>query len=342
MVSIHDTAGIENVRRGLRLEPDCLRRLRNAFYKQHAHAADALGELPASCRAEFASSVAFESLELRERHDSQLDGASKLLFRTAAGRQIESVILRIATGRTTLCVSSQAGCAAHCRFCATGYMGSAQDLTVAEILDQVIQANRLLRPEQRSVRNVVFMGMGEPLHNEEAVVTAAEMLQSPQFFNLSSARIIVSTVGIPEGMVRLARRLPRIGLALSLHSARQEQREQLIPLARRYPLADIRAAAQEATVIQGQPLMIEYLLLEGVNDAPADLAALLAFVDGMPVHVNLIPYNPIADAPDLRPTGDEQRRAFAAALRAAGVPVTVRYSLGADIAAACGQLVRRR
>jgi 23S rRNA (adenine2503-C2)-methyltransferase len=220
-------------------------------------------------------------------------------------------------------------------------MGLAVNLTHDEILDQVSQANRVLRAEGRSVRNVVFMGMGEPFHNETAVYCALEVLLSPQSFGLSPRRVLVSTVGIPRAMVRCAERFPRVGMALSLHSARQEQREQLIPLARRFPLDELRATIAEVTAIQRRPLMIEYLMLAGRNDSDEDLRALTAYLGGLRVHVNLIPYNPIDEAPELRGTLAARRRDFAAGLSAAGFVVTTRRSLGGDIAAACGQLVRR-
>jgi 23S rRNA (adenine2503-C2)-methyltransferase len=341
MDSIHDAVALEKLRRRWRVEPNHLRQVRNSFYKKHQTMEDALGLLPEAQRAAFRSEVAFHALELHSRHDSRRDGASKLVYRTARGHLIESVILRVASGRTSLCISSQVGCAVRCGFCATGHMGVAQNLTRDEILDQVIQANRLLRPEGRAVRNVVFMGMGEPFHNEAEVYRALEVLQSPQCFDLSPAHLLVSTVGIPAAMVRCALRFPRLGMALSLHSARQEQRERLIPLARRYPLDLLRRAAAEVTALQRRPLMVEYLLLEGLNDTDQDLQELSAYLRGLPVHINVIPYNPIAEAPDLRGTAPPRRREFAAALTAAGFVVTVRYSLGADIAAGCGQLVRR-
>jgi 23S rRNA (adenine2503-C2)-methyltransferase len=341
MRNIHDLAAIESLRSRQRLEPNHLRRLRNAFYKKHLTPTEALQSLPEAHRDAFSNEVSFSALELHSRHDSQLDGASKLIFRTARNQLIEAVILRIASGRTGLCVSSQVGCAARCAFCATGFMGMAVSLTATEILDQVIQANRLLRDEERSVRNVVFMGMGEPFHNETEVYQALEVLLSPRCFALSPARILVSTVGIPDAMVRCAQRFPRVNLALSLHSARQEQRERLIPLARRYPLDILRSAMEEVTALRQQPLMVEYLLLEDLNDSDDDIQALTAYLRDLPVHINLIPYNPIADAPDLRGTPPARRRAFAEALTSAGFVVTTRYSLGSDIAAACGQLVRR-
>jgi 23S rRNA (adenine2503-C2)-methyltransferase len=341
MISIHDAAAVETLRRQERIEPNHVRQLRNAFCKKHRSADEALLELPVSQRAVFAREVRFHTLQLQSRHDSRLDGASKLLYRTAAGHLLESVILRISSGRTSLCVSAQIGCAARCQFCATGHMGVAVNLTSDEILDQILQANRLLRPEGRAVRNVVFMGMGEPLHNEDAVYQALEVMQSPRGLDLAASHILLSTVGIPDAMVRCAKRFPRLGIALSLHSARQDQRQRLMPLARRYPLPVLRTALAAVTSIQGRPLMIEYLLLDGLNDTDQDVQELSAFLRGLPVHINLIPFNPIDEAPDLRGTPPARRRAFATALTAAGFVVTMRYSLGSDIAAACGQLVLR-
>jgi 23S rRNA (adenine2503-C2)-methyltransferase len=341
MISIHDTPSLENLRRQQRIEPNYLRQLRNAFYKKRQTAAEALQQLPEPQRSPLVDAIAFHSLELHSRHDSQVDGASKLIFRTAHGHLLEAVILRIASGRTTLCVSSQFGCAARCEFCATGKMGMVEQLTRDEILDQIIQANRLLRAEGRSVRNVVFMGMGEPFHNEAEVYAALEVMLSPQCLAFSASHILISTVGIPEAMIRCAKRFPRLGMALSLHSARQQERERLIPLARRYPLPLLQAAMEEVAALQRRPLMIEYLLLDGLNDTDQDLMELTTYLRDLPVHINLIPYNSIDGAAGLRGTPSPRRHTFAAALTAAGFRVTIRYSLGADIAAACGQLVRR-
>jgi 23S rRNA (adenine2503-C2)-methyltransferase len=340
MNDIHHIAAVEQIRKRLRIEPVHVRRLRNAFYKKHQTSEEALGQLPQPLRSRFSSEVAFHSLSLQSRHDSQVDGASKLLFRTASGHLIESVILRIASGRTSLCVSSQVGCAVRCRFCATGQMGIAINLTRDEILDQLVQANQVLRAEGRSIRNVVFMGMGEPLFNEDEVYQALDVLLSPECFDLSPSRILVSTVGIPDAMSRCAARFPRVGMALSLHSARQARREELIPLARRYPLELLRGAVEQVTSIQRQPMMIEYLLLDGVNDTDEDLNELIAYLRGLRVHINLIPFNAIPEAAALTGTAAPRRRQFAAALTSMGFTVTVRYSLGVDIAAACGQLVR--
>ncbi|MFO0865868.1 MAG: 23S rRNA (adenine(2503)-C(2))-methyltransferase RlmN [Gemmataceae bacterium] len=341
MISIHDAHSLEQLRSRLRFDPHCIRRLRKVFFKKQGTADDALTEIPEPHRDEARREISFHALTLHSRHDSAHDGASKLLFRTAEGQLIESVILRIASGRTSLCISSQVGCAVRCRFCATGQKGLIQDLTRDSILDQVIQANQLLRDEGRSIRNVVFMGMGEPLLNESAVYESVETLISPDCFNLSPNKVLISTVGIPDAMLRCAERFPRVRMALSLHSARQSEREKLIPLARRYPLHALRESIARVTAIQRRPLMIEYLLLEGVNDSAEDLDALIDYLNHLDVHLNLIPYNPISAATDLRGTPIQRRRAFAETLTDAGFKVTMRYSLGSDIAAACGQLATR-
>ncbi|PQO46931.1 23S rRNA (adenine(2503)-C(2))-methyltransferase RlmN [Blastopirellula marina] len=339
--SIHDEAAVESLRKRLALDPHRVRRLWNRLVKLQGSQEEALLELPAEARDAFAAEIRFHELTLDQRFDSQVDGASKLLFRTDDGLLLESVILRVATGRTALCVSSQVGCAANCDFCATGKMGIARSLSAPQILDQVVQANQLLKPEGRKVRNIVFMGMGEPFHNVAAVHATLEKLVSPLGFDQSPRRTLVSTVGLPGAMVEFARKFPGVNLALSLHSAIQSRREEIIPLAAKYDLQELRAALEEVAAIGEQSIMIEYLMLRGINDGPEDRAALADYLRGLPVHINLIPYNRVEAAPHLEGTSKEEREAFGAALRAEGYTVTIRYSLGADVDAACGQLVRR-
>jgi 23S rRNA (adenine2503-C2)-methyltransferase len=343
MISVFDSKATERLRSELRIDPQAVRRFRNALLKHGRSDEEALGQLPADLRDEFARRVALHALDLHSRSDSEQDGATKLLFRTSGGMLIESVVLRIATGRTTLCVSSQVGCAAACDFCATGKMGIARNLSPAEILDQLVQARQIAAAEGRSIRNLVFMGMGEPLHNEENLYAALEALTAPELFHHPASRILVSTVGIPDAMIRAARSFPEIHFALSLHSARQDVRERLIPLAALFPLASLLRAVAELNRIQppNTEVMIEYLMLAGVNDSAADAQALVDWLADLRVHVNLIPYNPIDDAPHLAGSSREAREAFGAMLKAAGIKTTIRYSLGADIAAACGQLVRK-
>jgi 23S rRNA (adenine2503-C2)-methyltransferase len=340
-ISIYDAPAIDRLRAELKFEPRRLRALRTALFKKVRGVQAALGELPADVRCEFARRVEFHPLALADVRDSQLDGATKLLLRTQAGYLIESVIMRTGTGRVSLCVSSQVGCAAACGFCATGQMGIAKSLSAAEILDQVVLAGERMQAEGRCVRNIVFMGMGEPFHNEAAVCEAVAALLSPDVFHHTPGRILISTVGIPDAMVRCARRFPEVNLALSLHSVRPDVREKLIPLAAKYGLDALRAAVAKINQIQNNTVMIEYLMLAGVNDSLDNASELAAWMSGLKVHVNLIPYNPIDSSPHLRTTGRPERDAFAAVLRDAGFITTIRYSLGSDIAAACGQLVQR-
>lgn len=339
MSTIYDTEDLEVLRSRNAVQPHDMKLFRNALFKKAQDWNEALSQLPEAARTDFRDCVQFEALELVERHDSSVDGASKLIFRTADANLIESVVLRPRTGRTSICISSQVGCACYCSFCATGNMGFTRNLTKAEILDQVTQANRILKPENRAIRNVVFMGMGEPLLNLEHVFASVGFLKAVPFFNLSGSRITVSTVGIPQAMTRFARQFTDVQLALSLHSARQSIRERLMPQARKYPLDVLRAALQDAA--RNGKVMIEYLMLAGVNDSDEDLKALIAYLDGIPVHINIIPFNEYAGS-NLRGTPQPKREHFARRLKDAGFDTTLRYSLGSDIAAACGQLVKHR
>lgn len=320
MTSVYDNA-IEQVCR----DSYRLRTFRNDFFKKALPLDICLQNVP-----ELAENVRFQTLDLIERHDSKIDGASKLIFQTEDNHRIEAVILRIASGRTSLCISSQIGCAADCQFCATGKLGFIRNLTAAEMLDQVLLAKRILREEGRNLRNVVVMGMGEPLRNEENLYRCLDILRDPRFFNLSENHLLVSTVGIPAAMIRFAERFPNIQLALSLHSARQEIRARIMPVSTVHTLEMIKRALPEK-------LMVEVLLLKGINDSPEEISAIVEFLAGTQAHVNLIQFNGYPGAP-FEPIADEERKAFAQELKKAGFKTTLRYSLGDDIAAACGQL----
>jgi 23S rRNA (adenine2503-C2)-methyltransferase len=339
MTSIYDTENIEELRRRNAIQPHRMKQFRNAVFKHAGGWKESLSQLPESARSDFERSINFQSLALVERHDSKIDGASKLVFRTYDGHLLESVILRPETGRTSVCISSQVGCACHCTFCATGKMGFSRHLSKDEILDQVLQAARLVREEKRTIRNVVFMGMGEPLLNLVNVSQALHFLQNPAFFNFSGSHLMVSTVGIPKTIERFTEMHPNVQLALSLHSARQEVRQELMPLSGNYTLEALRAAILAATC-HGK-VMVEYLMLAGVNDSEEDLQALINYLNGINVHINIIPFNEYEGC-DLKGSSRIELVAFANRLKAAGFDTTLRYSMGADIAAACGQLVQSR
>lgn len=321
------------------MQPHRMKLFRNSLFKKAGDWEEALSFLPESARADFDQHIEFERLELAERHDSEVDGASKLIFKTNDGHLIESVVLRPKTGRTSICISSQVGCACYCSFCATGKMGFTRNLSVAEILDQVAQANRMIKPEGRSIRNVVFMGMGEPLLNLDHLFAAVEFLRAPRLFDLADSKITVSTVGIPHAMEQFVEAYPKVQLALSLHSARQEVRERLMPQARKYPLEELRKTLIAASG-RGK-VMIEYLMLAGVNDREEDVLALIDYLQGIRVHINVIPYNEFSGS-SLTGTLEPDRKEFASRLKEAGFDTTLRYSMGSDIAAACGQLVQHK
>jgi len=338
--SIHDISEVNNLARKMQVNPHQLRGVRNAFYKHHE-------TWPDSCRTiihnstndNFLSQINTSFLTLQSAHHSELDGATKLIFKLNRSEQfIETVILRNQTGRTSLCVSSQVGCAADCAFCATGKMKLRGQLTRDEILDQIIRANQFLRKENRQVRNVVFMGMGEPFHNETAVFNAIELLTSPKCFDLPQRNILISTVGIPDAMIRFTQSYPRAGLALSLHSVDQKTRESIIPIAAKHPLNDLQKAIHQITEISSRPPMIEWLMLRNINDSPTNARNLSQYLKDTNAHINLIPYNTIADAPHLAASNPQTITRFAEELRHAGYTVTTRRSLGSDITAACGQL----
>lgn len=344
--SLHDAGALEAFRREFAFDPEHLRLFRNALYKTGLPLEEAADALPSSVQEAFVGRFGRAGLTLEERRDSARDGASKLIFRTEAGLLLETVLLRIRSGRTSVCVSSQVGCAAKCSFCATGQMKMARSLRAPEIVEQVVGARRILRGEGRKLRNVVFMGMGEPMHNRAEVTEAIERLRDPRWFDLSENHILVSTVGVPSELLAFAEAMPRVNLALSLHAAKQSVREELMPLAKQTPVGELRRMVAEVEAIRKKTMMLEVLLLAGVNDGDEDVDALLEFCRGLDVHVNLIPYNPVAGARarsgvELTGTSSGRTRAISERLKASGLRVTTRVSLGDDIAAACGQLVKQ-
>jgi 23S rRNA (adenine2503-C2)-methyltransferase len=226
-----------------------------------------------------------------------------------------------------------------CTFCATGFMGFTRNLTTAEIVDQVCRMRELL-PEGRELSNVVFMGMGEPLLNPEAVVEACRLLVHPRAFAMSPRRVTVSTVGVVPQIGPLLAQVP-VNLAVSLHATRDEVRDTLVPLNRRYGLLELLDTLRGLeTVTRRRPVFFEYTLIEGVNDAPEDARRLPRLLHGIPSKLNLIPLNPHPDTP-FRPPSDAVVDAFLGELAGRGLRVTVRRSRGPDIQAACGQLALR-
>jgi 23S rRNA (adenine2503-C2)-methyltransferase len=303
------------------------------LWERPAASFDAMSDLPAPLRAALADAFTLPRLTLAARQRST-DGTEKFLFRLADGQAIETVAIPDGD-RMTFCVSSQAGCALRCAFCATGAMGFARNLAVHEIAGQVREL-ALLAPAVRAT-NIVFMGMGEPLMNWLAVDQVLTILNDPRGFGIGARHITVSTVGWLPGIEALAARPEQFRLALSIHAPSDALRQELMPVNTKFPLAAVIAAARTFD----RRVTFEYVLLGGVNDGPAHARALAALARECRAFVNLIPLHP-GGAMGFTPTPGPAIAAFARALRAAGVETAVRKSRGLDIAAACGQLRAER
>lgn len=263
------------------------------------------------------------------------DGSRKLVLRLGDGRLVHAVLMPDRT-RLTLCVSTQVGCGFACAFCHTGTMGLVRNLTAGEIVGQVATAREGLGPAER-ITHVVFMGMGEPLANYAATVKALRILTAPDGFGFSPRRITVSTVGLVQGIERLAREKLGVNLAISLHAATDEVRSRLMPVNRGWGLDDLLGACRRFPLAVRQRMTFEYVLLDGVNDAVEDARRLARRLGGLRGKVNLIPFNAWEGSGFRRPPS-ERIRAFQRTLLDAGLTATVRWSKGEDVGAACGQL----
>jgi 23S rRNA (adenine2503-C2)-methyltransferase len=311
-------------------EPDYrARQVADRLWKNPAPGFAEMTELPQALRERLASSFPLPRLTLLARQTSS-DGTEKLLFRLADGEAIETVAIPDG-GRLTLCISSQAGCALQCAFCATGAMGFARNLRPSEIAGQVREA-MLLDPPIRPT-NIVFMGMGEPMMNWPAVDVALSLLNGADAIGIGARHITISTVGVLPGIEALAARPEQFRLAISIHAPSDALRRQLMPINTKYPLADVISAAAAFD----RRVTFEYVLLGGVNDGASEAAQLARLARQCGAFVNLIPLHP-GGALGFAPSPRAASAAFAAVLRRAGVAVAIRASRGLDIAAACGQL----
>ena len=265
----------------------------------------------------------------------------KFLLRLADGQEVESVLMGF-KGRYTACLSTQVGCAMGCVFCATGQMGFRRHLTVGEIIAQARFLESWLRENHdEGLRNIVMMGMGEPLHNFDATMQALELLTDTRGLGIGAPRVTISTVGHVPGIRRLARHPKRYSLMVSLHGATDEEREPLIPINRRWPLGELMDACREFSEIRRQRVFVAWTLIGGVNDDVAQARRLAELLGGMDVHVNLIPLNPTEgyarQAPEVASVDTFQR-----VLQDAGLPSTIRQRKGIDVGAGCGQLATSR
>jgi len=292
--------------------------------------------LPHGLRQKLASSLRFITLvpdRILQSSDAQ---TVKTLYRLPDGKSIEAVLMRY-DERRTLCISSQAGCALGCVFCATGQMGFQRNLSSGEIVAQVLYYARLLQDEGEKVTNIVVMGMGEPFHNYDNTLAAIDRLNDPQGYNFGARRFTISTVGIVPMIARFAAEKRQVNLAISLHAADDALRSSLLPINRKYPLQTLLAACRQYVEATGRRLTFEWALISDVNDSPAHARQLAGLLRGLLCHVNIIPLNPTHKYPG---QGSTRQRvdAFRAELEKAGIPCTVRTRRGIDIQAGCGQL----
>ncbi len=329
----------------------------NWIYRKQAVSFDDMSDLPGGLRDELARTASLSNLRLARKRTSK-DGTLKFLFTLNDGESIESVLIPNRKGgdSSTLCISSQVGCAMRCSFCMTGRMGLKRNLKAFEIIDQVIAAERFLshnplisRPlapaavkdthhtsQKSGITNIVFMGMGEPLNNFNEVSDALSRLIDCMGF--SRRRITVSTSGIVPGIQKLASNTLRVNLAVSLNATTDETRSSIMPVNKKYPLKKLIKACRDFPLSPNRRITFEYVMIKGINDSVHDAHRLVSLLRGIKSKINLIPFNSLHDDTPLRPPAEGTVLAFQDVLRKCGLTAIIRKSMGADISAACGQL----
>ncbi|MEZ6123642.1 MAG: 23S rRNA (adenine(2503)-C(2))-methyltransferase RlmN [Planctomycetaceae bacterium] len=315
-------------------KPFRLGQIRRWLFERRIQSFDEMTDLPAGLRRHLNTSFRFSAFE-RVGHQTATDRTEKLLLKLHDGELVECVLMRD-PDRRTVCISTQVGCAMGCVFCASGLLGVKRDLTVSEIVEQVLVLHRLMEDDER-ITNVVVMGIGEPLANYDHLMAALELLTSPDGFGLGTRRITVSTVGLPKKIREFARSGKQYNLAISLHAPNDELRTQIVPVNRAIGLSELIAAADEFFEITGRRVSYEYVLLSGINDQPEHAEQLARLLKGRNAHVNLIPMNGVSEL-SLAAPGEPMTRRFCTILESRGIQATVRKRKGADIDAACGQL----
>ena len=312
------------------------RQLYKWIYQKNAASFDEMTDVPLDLRAKLKETAALGFLELVHMDDRSKSGSVKYLFKLPDNYHIESVYIPDAT-RKTLCISSQVGCAINCRFCATARLGLKRHLTPGEIVHQVLTIKRLREEE---ITNIVFMGMGEPFHNYDNVIKAAKLLSDDNGMAIGARRIVISTSGLADKIMRYADEGHKFRLAISLNSPFQEQRAQLMPIARRWDVHALLDAVKYYAKKSRKIPTLEYVLLAGVNDSKEHATALKKIVKSMPCKVNLIPYNPTVETFSRPP--EEHVDRFAQWLLPLNAGLSVRWSKGDDANAACGQLAGKK
>jgi 23S rRNA (adenine2503-C2)-methyltransferase len=312
-------------------------------YKKLAGSFDEMSDLPLSLRTRLKEKFRFCSL-LTCGEPFRNSDTVKTLFKLEDGKTIEAALMHYPESagkeRNTVCVSTQVGCPVGCPFCATGQQGFERNLTAGEIIDQVLYFARYLKVYGGKVTNIVFMGMGEPLANYDALLDAVERLNSADYFGLSARNMVISTSGLIPQIDRLSREKLQVGLAISLHAADDALRNRLVPVNKKYPVKELMTACRDYFEATGRRITFEYALFAGVNDSLAHARTLAHLLHGFNCHVNLIPSNNTANSDYRAPTADAVN-SFKEELDRLGINATIRHSRGQDINAACGQLRSR-
>ena len=315
----------------------------DGLYKNYWNTPDEFTNLPKSLREQLGQSLHFEPLPPIKYLDSSDGQTRKTLFKLHDNRLIEAVLMKYdpsthkGQGRRTLCISSQAGCAMGCVFCATGQMGFKRQLTSGEIVAQVMYYARMLHEKGENVTNIVLMGMGEPFHNYENVMAAVDRLNDSDGYNFGARRITISTVGLVPAIRRFADEKRQVNLAISLHAADNEERDSIMPVNRKHNISKLLEACRYYVDQTGRRITFEWALISGVNDTEEVARKLAARLKGLMCHVNAIPLNPTAGY-EGRATNRQSAAKFKEMLEQAGIPCTIRMRRGIDIQAGCGQL----
>jgi 23S rRNA (adenine2503-C2)-methyltransferase len=309
------------------------------LYKRFAISPEEMTNLPLSLRTHLEEQTRISSLRPLVTLDSGDGETRKTLFGLPDGPQVEAVLMRYRR-RRTLCISTQAGCAMGCPFCATGQGGFARNLSAGEIVAQVLFYARLLAEQDQHVTNIVFMGMGEPLANYAATWGAIRRLNDPNRFGLGARAMTLSTVGLVPAIRRMIYEPEQVGLAVSLHAPSNQLRNELVPINRRYPLAQLMEICHDYVGATHRRISFEYALMDGINDSDDQAHQVADLLGDLMAHINLIPLNPTQDSP-YRGSSPARVRAFQAVLDSRHVPTTVRLRRGIDIQAGCGQLRAR-
>lgn len=342
--SIHDEEKVKELLKEHKYPAFRYGQIENAIYKNGVRTFSEIQTIPKELRELLEENCYFQSLTLDHEALSENNQTSKFLFKTEDDKLIECVIMRHLTGRNTLCISCQAGCPMACTFCATGKLGLQKNLTLSEIVEQVVYANDILAREWKKLRNIVFMGMWEPMLNYEVMKQAIHVFTDQKKFNLSNRRVTVSTCGIVPGIVKFTDDFPQTSLAISLHAPNDEIRKSIMPVDHTYNLETLMTTLDRYSAKTNKRIFYEYIMINGVNDHLKLATELWELLKGRLAHVNFIPYNPwegtASDGYSTTPRFIIEK--FQKILEKYWVPSTIRATMWDDIAAACGQLARKK